>query len=88
MNIPGFTAEASLYSRRGVHYVAEGGVPMTELGPQAVFLSQAAGGETAAQRISQGWGGWQCWYWRSCMICCGPWGCWYLCYNNASQSLV
>jgi hypothetical protein len=86
INLPGFTAEASLYGRGGHYYVADGALPMAGLGQQAVFLSQATGGWTGEQKISQGW--WQCWYWGSCIICCSPWWCWYLCYGTASHSVV
>jgi hypothetical protein len=82
-NLPGFTAEASLYSRGGHHYVAEGAVPMIELGLQAVFLSQATGGRTGEQRTSGG--GWQCWYIWGCFICCTSSWCWYICRVGAAS---
>jgi hypothetical protein len=79
-NFPGFTAEASLYSRGGHHY-AEASVPMAGLEPQTVSPSQAAG----AQRMGQG-GWWQCWFFDGCMICCSPWWCWWVCRGSAAQS--
>jgi hypothetical protein len=80
--LPGFTAEASLYTRGGHHYLSEGSVPTAELGLQAVFPSQAAGGRIGGQVGS--W--WQCWYLGSCIICCSPWWCWWACYGRASQA--
>lgn len=78
-NLPGFTAEASLYSRGGHYYV----VPMTELGPQAVFLSQTMGGGTGGQRVPGGV--WQCWYIWGCFICCTQSWCWYICRVEAAS---
>ena len=85
MNIPGFTAEASLYSRGGVHYVTEDRVPMTELGPQTVLPSQA-GNSSVLERLSgNNW--WHCWYLGRCVICCSQYWCWWYCYGygNAAQ---
>jgi hypothetical protein len=84
MNTPGYTAEASLYSR-GCHcYVAEGDASMAEVVPQALSFSRAAGQGTAEQGISSDW--WRCWYFGSCMICCNPWWCWWACWNRAVQA--
>lgn len=84
MNTPGFTAEASLYSRSDHYYIGQGGISMAELGPQAVFLNHAAGGGTGNQRMLLGRWGWQCWQWRGCLICCNQYWCWYACgaYNT------
>ena len=83
-NLPGFTAEASLYSGGGHYYVADGAFPMAGLGQQAVF-PQATSGGIGEQRLAGGdW--WQCWYVDSCFICCSPWWCWYVCGLGVASS--
>jgi hypothetical protein len=77
INLPGFTAEASLYRRGGHCYVANRAFPMAGLGQQAVF-PQAMGGWTREQGLADG-GLWRCWYIWGCFICCTPWWCWYVC---------
>src|SRR5262245_41614362 len=81
-NLPGFTAEASLYGRRRNGYVAGGVYRTAGLGQQAVVL-QAMDGSNGLQ----GGGGWQCWNQWGCFICCSAqwrW-CWYVCRGGAAS---
>lgn len=82
MNLPGFTAEDSLYSGGG-HYVADAAFSTAGSGQQAVFL-QATGGWTGERRLIGG-GGWRCWYIWGCYICCTPTWCWYICRGGAAS---
>jgi hypothetical protein len=83
-DLPGFTAEASLYSRGGNHSVAGEAFRTSGLGQPAVVL-QALDGSAGLQ----GSGGWQCWFKWGCFICCNSqwqW-CWYVCRGGAASSM-
>jgi len=87
LNMPGFTAEASVYKTRGHYRVS--GTPGDLAGGrgvlQAVLLNQAAGDGSLQQRISSdNW--WYCWYFGSCRICCSLYWCWWACYGATAQS--
>jgi hypothetical protein len=84
MNIPGFTAEASVYSMRG-HYRVLGspGDLAGDRGMLQTVLSQATGTGSAQQIGLWGpWGpggGWRCWFVYGCYICCNANFCWWVC---------
>ena len=83
-NMPGYTAETSLYSRDSNRSVSERDASMAEVVPQTISLSQSASQGLGGQGISSG--GWQCWYFPGCMICCNPVWCWWACWGRAAQA--
>lgn len=87
MNIPGFTADASVY-KTGGYYLGHGEPNDLNGSPgahQAVFLSQSE--LDGSSQLLGPWGGWwQCWHYGGCLICCSPYWCWYICrFADASQ---
>ncbi len=86
INMPGYTAEASLNTRGGHQWVAGADVPIAEVAPQAVALRQTVSPGTGGQRFFPDW--WRCWYFGSCMICCNPWWCWWACWGAAAQAMA
>jgi hypothetical protein len=75
INMPGFTAEASVYKTRGHYRVSS----MTSDLAGGRGALQAAGDGLVQQKISN-W--WQCWYLGRCIICCSWYWCWWACYGG------
>jgi hypothetical protein len=87
MNMPRFTAEASVYKTRGRYRVFSASSDLSggRRVLQTVLLSQTLG-NSSMQRIGPWNNWWHCWFVGRCQICCSPYWCWWYCYGAATQS--
>jgi len=86
INMPGFTADASLERTIG-YYQSVASRSYTNGKYGVVSQLRAGGGFVGPGLAGQQLGpwGWECFYWRSCIICCSPWWCWYLCFPTEAS---